>query len=224
MALFKNKYRIESNRLKNWDYSSNATYFLTICSYQRECLYGTIENKEMILNENGKIIEQEILNSIIIRQNWIFHNWKIMPNHVHFLIEINNPIISRYSHSRKTIHPLEIDNGDLSNLETRDVETHNVETHSSASLQQNNPQNVDAKNQLIRKPKSISSFMGGLKATITLKINAITKKNEGSVWQSNFHDHIVRNQEEFQKIFYYIENNPKKWDEDTFNPKNDKKQ
>ncbi|WP_291104012.1 MULTISPECIES: hypothetical protein [unclassified Flavobacterium] len=46
MSLFKNKYRIESNRLKDWDYSSNAIYFLTICTSHRECIFGSIENKK----------------------------------------------------------------------------------------------------------------------------------------------------------------------------------
>lgn len=46
---------------------------------------------------------------------------------------------------------------------------------------------------------------------------------EGSIWQANFHDHIVRSYEEFKKIYYYIENNPKNWAEDIFNPINTKK-
>lgn len=228
MTLFKNKYRIESNRLKNWDYSSNAIYFLTICSNQRACIFGIVENEKMILNENGAIVEEEILNSITIRQNWIFHNWEVMPNHIHLLIEIKKPVIPKFSYSAKTIHPDDTDI-ELRNLyvshsvETHHVDAHNEETHSNASLP-NTPTNENENNtkKLSRRPRSISSFVGGIKGTVTLKINELNNQFEGSIWQSNFHDHIVRSYEEFKTIFYYIENNPKNWNEDAFNPNNSK--
>ena len=105
MSLFKNKYRIESNRLKNWDYSSNAIYFLTICSYQRNCIFGEIENETMILNEYGKIVENEIINSIKIREQWLFHNWIVMPNHIHLLVEIKKPETIKHGYSEIKILP-----------------------------------------------------------------------------------------------------------------------
>ena len=114
MSLFKSKYKTESNRLKNWDYSSEAIYFITMVSQNRECIFGVIEEDKIILNENGKIIEKELLKSIGIRECWFFHNWVIMPNHIHLLVEIK------------------IDSS--SNLETRELETREVETHCSASL------------------------------------------------------------------------------------------
>ena len=68
----------------------------------------------MILNDNGKIIETELLRSIAIRERWFFHNWVIMPNHIHLLIEIVSS----------------------------SVETHRVvEMHCSASLRNNNNNN-----------------------------------------------------------------------------------
>ena len=57
MPLFKNKYNTESNRLKNWDYSSEAIYFITIVTRNREYIFGSIINEKMILNYKGKIIE-----------------------------------------------------------------------------------------------------------------------------------------------------------------------
>lgn len=44
----------------------------------------------------------------------------------------------------------------------------------------------------------------------------VTKKIGFSIWQKSFHDHIIRNEKEFQKIWEYVENNPLKWDEDCF--------
>ncbi len=56
--LFKNKYRIKSIRLANWDYSSNGAYYITICTKNRECLLGNIVNGKMILNNIGEIVKQ----------------------------------------------------------------------------------------------------------------------------------------------------------------------
>jgi hypothetical protein len=39
---FQNRYRIESNRLKNWDYGTNAPYFVTICTQNKEHYFGKI--------------------------------------------------------------------------------------------------------------------------------------------------------------------------------------
>jgi hypothetical protein len=44
MLLYKNKYRIESVRLKNWDYSSNEYYFITICTDNKIYYFGNIKN------------------------------------------------------------------------------------------------------------------------------------------------------------------------------------
>ncbi len=55
---FRNKYRISSSRLQNWDYGSNGVYFITICTKNRRHYFGEIINAEMHLNETGKLAEQ----------------------------------------------------------------------------------------------------------------------------------------------------------------------
>ncbi len=57
--LYKNKYKITSNRLQGYDYSSEGAYFLTICTAKHLCEFGEVKNKEMKLNEYGKIAEAE---------------------------------------------------------------------------------------------------------------------------------------------------------------------
>ena len=58
MTLFKNKYRIESTRLKGWDYSSPGAYFVTIITKNRVCYFGNVKNGFMYLNELGEIAKQ----------------------------------------------------------------------------------------------------------------------------------------------------------------------
>ena len=57
---FRNKYRIASARLKNWDYGRNASYFITICTKNRAHFFGEVNpiTHEMQLTEIGKLAEQ----------------------------------------------------------------------------------------------------------------------------------------------------------------------
>ncbi|MEJ2617490.1 MAG: hypothetical protein P8Z35_21230, partial [Ignavibacteriaceae bacterium] len=66
MKLFRNKYRVESQRLKYWNYSSPGWYYVTICTKNMKCWFGEIEDGKMVLNELGKIVEE---------------TWKNIPEH-----------------------------------------------------------------------------------------------------------------------------------------------
>ena len=58
MTLYRNKYRVETTRLQNWDYTSDGRYYITLCTKKREQFLGKIEKGVMILNECGRIVEQ----------------------------------------------------------------------------------------------------------------------------------------------------------------------
>lgn len=79
-----------SIRIKEYDYSQEGMYFITICTKDRECIFGTISNNKMILNEYGKIVETEIIKTEELRKNIKINNCVIMPNHMHMIIEIEN--------------------------------------------------------------------------------------------------------------------------------------
>ena len=83
MTLFKNKYRVESTRLQNWDYSSDGRYFITICTKDREPFLGKIEKGEMILNASGRIVEQCWFDLVNHYRNLQLGAFVIMPNHIH---------------------------------------------------------------------------------------------------------------------------------------------
>src|SRR3989338_9055167 len=88
--LFKNKYRIKSTRLKHWDYSSDGGYFVTICTKNRECVFGDIKNGEMELSIIGKIVSDEWIKTKNIRKNVELDEWVIMPDHFHGIVILNN--------------------------------------------------------------------------------------------------------------------------------------
>lgn len=87
---FKERYNPKSNRLQNYDYSANGRYFITICTKDRENYFWEIVDWKMILNEIWWIVENEILNIWIFRENVIIDEYMVMPNHVHFVLILDN--------------------------------------------------------------------------------------------------------------------------------------
>ena len=192
MTLYQDKFKIDSKRLKNWDYSGEAVYFITIVTKNRKCIFGSVIDDKMILNDNGQIIENELLKSIKIRKNWFFHNWVVMPNHIHLLIEIQNN--NRPDSNVETQIVETHSSASMSGISTNNIMTNAEETHCCAPLQKNQNQ---SESKLSRKPNSISSFVAIFKSVTTKQINDICKDAQQCVstkiWQTNYHDHIVRN-------------------------------
>jgi REP element-mobilizing transposase RayT len=67
----------------NYDYSQAGAYFVTVCTWQRDCLFGEIVNGEMLLNELGRVVEQEWEKTADLRSNVDLDVFAIMPNHFH---------------------------------------------------------------------------------------------------------------------------------------------
>jgi hypothetical protein len=68
-----------------------------------------------------------------------------------------------------------------------------------------------------RPPRSLSSFIAGFKSSATKKINELRNSLRQPVWQDRFHDDIIRNENEYRRIYQYIEDNPKNWMKDRMN-------
>jgi REP element-mobilizing transposase RayT len=81
-----------SIRLNEYDYSQPGWYYITICTDNKISLFGQISNGKMILNEYGKIVEEEWLKTKKIRKNVDLDYYCIMPNHIHGIIIIEYQI------------------------------------------------------------------------------------------------------------------------------------
>jgi len=82
---FKKQYR-----LKGYDYSKPGYYYVTICTKNRNQLFGEIRNQKMYLSEIGKICETNIHLISKIFPFTKIDTYVIMPNHIHVLIKLNN--------------------------------------------------------------------------------------------------------------------------------------
>ena len=180
------KYQRISNRLPNYDYSKEGLYFITLCVENGVNLFGDIYDGELQLNSFGQIAKVEWLKTEQIRNNVALHEFIIMPNHFHAIVEI---IFSK------------------------------------------NDNEFDQFNQFKSPSQSIGAIVRGYKGSTTKKIKEIINNNDckevldfsfskidlsKSIWQRNFHDHIIRNQKVYIKIAEYIRNNPFTWKDDRY--------
>lgn len=181
---FRNKYRISSARLQNWDYGLNAAYFVTICTQGREHYFGDVVDGEMQLSAIGEIAETEWLKTFDLRpdMNLILGEYIIMPNHFHAIIIIGK---NQYN-----------------------IDGH-VETQCIASLPPPTP--PTPANQFGPQRKNLASIIRGFKIGVTTRARKI---NPEFAWQPRYHDHIIRNNESFERICNYIISNPENWDAD----------
>src|SRR5512147_1358322 len=84
------KHHRRSIRLKRYDYSQAGAYFVTICTQNRECLFGEIVRGEMCLNDAGMMMVRwwdELSNKFPTFDPDAF---VVMPNHIHCIVVIND--------------------------------------------------------------------------------------------------------------------------------------
>ena len=157
-------------RLKNFNYSQNGYYFITICTHNKQKILcdivgdGAFDVPKIKLTDIGKFAKQELLNVEKHYDNINIDKFVIMPNHIHLIIKIT-----------ERINPFPTIKYDISNI------------------------------------------IGKFKAAVTRNVgNAFMHSEKNRIWQTSFHDHIIRGENDYLKIWNYIDTNPQKWKEDCF--------
>lgn len=98
------KHHRRSTRLIGYDYSGGGAYFLTLCTWNRECLFGELKDDKMRLNQFGEIVREEWLQSAVIRRELVLDIFQIMPNHIHGIVMLAdaNVLGSEYRETIRT--------------------------------------------------------------------------------------------------------------------------
>ena len=190
MTIFNKKYRVESARLKHWDYANTGIYFVTICTEDKIRHFGKIIDENIRLNKLGKFAVQCWED---IPKHFPFvklDEYIIMPNHVHGIIGIDKPD----EENVETRHALSQTNDDK-----------NIKTGHALSLQHPRFRN-QGKN-------TISAMVGSFKSAVTKHAN---KNNIPCKWQTRFYDRVIRDENELFNIRRYIIENPLKWELDKY--------
>ena len=173
-----------------WHDYSGADYFVTFCTKNRELYFGDVVDGQMALSEIGQWAVTQIEQTAIIRQDDVeIPMYVVMPNHIHLMVVFNRVALRR----------------DASNAS---------ELNLSATM--NSVEISDARGASLRfGPQSgnLPSVVRGIKSAVT---KYAIEHDIPFAWQSRYHDHIVRNQLEMNRIADYIESNPMRWELDRF--------
>ncbi len=199
-----------SIRLKGYDYARPGYYFITLVTQYRLTLFGEIQNGEMILNEAGAMIKRE-WEAIPERFPTVtLHEFVIMPNHFHGILEIIGGHQNLNNDSVVDI-PVETNSLDLPEPDVLDFPDPSDETSYSSGF----PESSACK-------KSLGDIIGAFESIVTVEyIRGV--KNLGwppfrkKLWQRNYWEHIIRHDRAFANIVNYIRENPSNWGKDKFN-------
>ena len=195
------KHHRRSIRLKNYDYGQPGTYYVTICTARRRCLFGRIENEKMHSSPSGEIVQEEWLRSAEMRSRVALDAFVIMPNHLHGII-----LLSDFDGASESVAAAETRRVTLQRDPTPDDEA---------------PQR-DATFEQFGKPTSdtIPTIVRLFKSAATKRINLSRGTSGSPVWQRNYYEHVVRDQEDLNRIRQYIAANLSRWNDDIENPRN----
>lgn len=198
-----------SIRLKDYDYSQPGSYFVTICTFGQINLFGDIE-------ENGQeSASEEAINSIDSKRgedfktfkmnlnsfgNAVLYTWNDLPNHIHGIHLGEFVVMPNHVHGIVHILDPETEWEDFIPSEFRFVDN---------ELELNKKGMQTPLSEIVRQFKTFS----------TMRINKLRQTPGESVWKRDYYEHIIRNQEAYDQIVEYIQNNPLMWKMDRLNLK-----
>ena len=198
-----------------WHDYNGGRYFVTFCTKNHDLYFGDVVDGRMELSEIGEWAVKQIEQTAIIRQNDVeIPLFVVMPNHVHLIVVFSNAIGGR---TRCVPTDLSEPCRDASNASALNVpiilnKTNESETRDGTVSRGES----DARGASLRfGPQSgnLASVVRGIKSAVT---KYAIEHDIPFAWQSRYHDHIIRNQLEMNRIADYIQNNPMKWELDRF--------
>ena len=181
------KHHRRSIRVKGYDYSQAGAYFITICTKNRESLFGEIIDNEIVLNDIGRLIQLSWFDLPNHYAHIELDEFVAMPNHIHGIIFFS--------------HPLTIESDVV-----------------GAGLKPAPTRIVDSRPISKTKRQPLSEIVRAFKTFSARRINAYRNTAGSPVWQRNYYEHIIRNEDDLNRIRQYIIDNPRDWDRDQENP------
>ncbi|MEW5872045.1 MAG: transposase [Chloroflexota bacterium] len=185
-----------SIRLKGYDYTQSGAYFITLVTQGRARLFGEIVDNAMRLNRAGRIVEQEWRRLAMRFPNLRLDAFVIMPNHVHGIIVIVDP-----TGATRCAPAGIVDGGDSA-------------PDGGMIDQGGSPLRADDGGDWLRPhgppPGSVGAYVGQFKSRVTKRLRLAFP-----IWQRDYYEHIIRDQDEWDRIRQYIHDNPRHWQEDS---------
>lgn len=211
----------QSIRLRHRDYTAPGFYFLTICTHQRQHLFGDIRDGSMVLNTVGQAAEAHWLRLTRHFAHIRLDEFVVMPNHIHGIIQIVElPNVSDVDDADWSPPTCDRDKTDRSPPTSRRGEAFCESRFSSPECNNQNAsplRSVDGGTDRPHgtPPGSIGAIAGNPQSVSTRQINRLRRSPGSPVWQRNYHDRILRTAQELHNVRAYIQTNPQTWDRDS---------
>ncbi len=187
------KHHRRSIRLRGYDYSQAGAYFVTICAQDHATLFGRVREGKAVLNDPGRMVvswwEKLAANFPSCKAD----AFVVMPNHIHGIIVIR----------------------DDPAMDGREGGEH-MRGRRGGGAHMGAPLRADARPALGRivqwfKTMSTNAYIRGVD-------EHGWEPYADRLWQRNYYEHIIRDEEDLSRIREYIENNPRAWEDDPENP------
>jgi putative transposase len=193
-AMFMNGHdqRRRSIRLKDYDYHHAGAYFVTIVAQGRKCLFGDVVDAQMQLNNAGEMVQtvwDELSTNYPSVETDLF---VVMPNHLHGVIV-------------------------LVGAGPRACPASGGQPRGVA------PTKTRSANHDVVQPLSLPDVLHRFKTLTTQRYARGVKENgwvrfNSRLWQRNYFEHVIRNEDSLHRIRQYIFDNPMRWEFDRENP------
>jgi len=185
----------KSLRLKGYDYGREGLYFVTLKTWDNSHLFGEIRDGKMHPNKFGRIVNEEWTKSVEIRGNVELHEYVLMPNHFHAIVEIlfsKNPDPEGPAKFKSPSHTLGAIIRGFKGAVTKQIrEIYFGDSEDSAGSGSG---------------RMVSAGMGSGRMQF-----APTIRKDKSIWQRDYNDIIIRNERAYRNISNYIRANPANW-------------
>lgn len=151
------------------------------------------------MNIYGEIVQKEWLNTSAIRDHVVLHEFVVMPNHFHSILEIKfqkgDHEIGKFQSPSQTVGAI-------------------IRGYKIAAIKK-------IKDFILHKDVTEDVSKGELQfaPTAPTTLTAFTEKIKEldfKIWQRNYYEHIIRNEQSYNRITDYIRDNPKRWNDDKF--------
>lgn len=199
-----------SIRLKEYNYSNAGAYFVTLCAFQRECLFGDIVTGEMRLNGIGLIVSECWQRIPVHFPDIEVDEFIVMPNHFHAILLKTEPMGANVG-AKQGVSASPAFGEDSHKVEYKDQGEAGKAFASPLPLPISLPQGTSS--------GSLGAIMQNFKSVSTRKSDKLRDNPGCPVWQRNFYERVIRDEKELSAARNYILNNPLQWDLDKDNPK-----
>lgn len=186
----------KSPRLQGYDYAQSGAYFVTICTQDRAHLFGEIVDGEMQLSAAGQIAQERWFALPDHHLHVALDAFVVMPNHVHGIL-----LLVGAGSALPGERAGKVDAGD-------------AQADNAGIARTIGAGDVKADNAGI--VPTLGTVVGSYKSGVTRRIREAYQQPEMRVWQGRYHDHIVRDLRDANRIRAYIATNPARWQSDVF--------